>query len=115
MFIDLNHTGIYVIPGYTDMRKQITGLSGVIYDLSDIDQQAPNIFIFCGKTRKILKVLYWDQNGFCLWQKKLSKDKFPWPCEGENLENITLEKLHLLLKGIDFWKEHKPLPPKVFY
>ena len=115
MFLDLSTVGIYVIPGFTDMRKQINGLSTVLYDLCEIDLQEPNIFIFCGKSKKILKVLYWDRNGFCLWQKKLGKDKFPWPQEGDELEYIGLDKLHLLLKGIDFWKEHKPLPTKVFF
>ncbi len=52
MFLDLSKVGIYVISGYTDMRKQITGLSSILYDMSDIDLQAPNIFIFCGKTKK---------------------------------------------------------------
>ena len=115
MFLDLDKVGIYIIPGFTDMRKQITGLSTILYDFCDIELQNPNIFIFCGKTKKILKVLYWDRNGFCLWQKKLGKDRFPWPKTEGDLEQIELEKLHLLLKGIDFWKEHKTLGSKEFF
>jgi len=73
MFIDLSKVGIYVVPGFTDMRKQINGLSSLLYDIIDIDLQQPNIFIFCGKIKKHLKILYWEINGFCLWQKKLGK------------------------------------------
>lgn len=115
MFPDLEKVNIYIIPGFTDMRKQITGLSSILYDNCEIDLQESNIFIFCGKTKKILKVLYWDRNGFCLWQKKLGKDRFPWPKTEGDLEQIDLDKLKLLLKGIDFWKEHKTLESKEFF
>lgn len=115
MFLDLSKVDIYVIPGYTDMRKQINGLTSLLYDITEIDLQLPNIFIFCGKTKKHLKILYWETNGFCLWQKKLGKDRFPWPKTDQDLEVIDLDKLRLLLKGIDFWKEHKPLDSKVFF
>ena len=115
MFIDLSAVGIYVIPGYTDMRKQINGLTGLLYDITEIDLQQPNIFIFCGKTKKHLKILYWENNGFCLWQKKLGRDRFPWPKDSQDLEVIDLSKLKLLLKGINFWSEHKSLDTKVFF
>lgn len=109
MFPDLNNFSIYIVPGYVDMRKQITGLSSVLYDTTEINLQEPNIFIFCGKTKKILKALYWDKNGFCLWQKKLCKDRFPWPNTEGEIELLDLDKLTLLLKGIDFWRAHKPM------
>ncbi len=115
MFIDLHAVEIFIIPGFTDMRKQINGLSSALFDLCDIDLQEPNIFVFCGKSKKILKILYWDRNGFCLWQKKLGKDKFPWPKEANDLENIDLDKLNMLLNGIDFWKEHKAIVSKTFF
>ena len=68
MLLDLSKVSIYIIPGAIDMRKQITGLSALVFDTSDIDLQGNNIFIFCGRTKKILKILYWDKNGYCLWQ-----------------------------------------------
>lgn len=115
MFIDLNSVEIYAIVGFTDMRRQITGLASIVYDLSDIDLQSPNIFIFCGKSKKILKILYWDLNGFCLWQKKLNKDRFPWPNKTSDLEQLDLSKLQLLLKGIDFWKAHQKIDSKSYF
>lgn len=114
MFIELAKVGIYIVPGFTDMRKQINGLTGMLYDVTDIDLQEPNLFVFCGKTRKHLKILYWEINGFCLWQKKLGKDKFPWPKNNDDLKTIDLDRMRLLLKGIDFWQEHKSLGSKVF-
>jgi transposase len=115
VFLNLSQMKIYIIPGVTDMRKQIRGLSALLFDICDLNLQESNLFIFCGKTRKILKILYWDINGFCLWQKKLERDKFPWPRDQEEMEVIDLEKLQLLLKGIDFWKEHKPVSSIDFF
>lgn len=115
MFIDLDKVGIYAIVGFTDMRKQINGLASILYDITEINLQAPNIFIFCGRTKKIIKILYWDLNGFCLWQKKLGKDSFPWPKTELELEQLDLPKLHLLLKGIDFWKEHQKIDSKYLF
>ncbi|WP_083963614.1 IS66 family insertion sequence element accessory protein TnpB [Spirochaeta cellobiosiphila] len=41
------------------------------------DPLSQSLFLFCGRNRKLIKVLYWDRNGFCLWQKRLERDKFP--------------------------------------
>ena len=35
----------------------------------------------------MLKVLYWDRNGFCLFLKRLEKHHFKWPSsKGEVME-----------------------------
>ena len=53
--------------------------------------------------------MYWDRNGFCLWQKRLEKDKYPWPDTEKAVEQITNDQLEMLLSGIDFFKAHKPV------
>jgi transposase len=54
--------------------------------------------------------VYWDRTGFCLWQKRLEKDRFPWPRDEEQARcEIDAEKLRMLLEGIDFWSAHRPL------
>ena len=63
--------------------------------------------MFCGKTRRVIKVVYWDSNGFCLWQKRLERDLFPWPRSGDDLNEVTRQHIRLLLRVIDVWKEHK--------
>jgi transposase len=68
-----------------------------------------NIYLFCNRQRKILKALYWDRNGFCLWQKRLEKHKFPWPQNDEAARAISYKELKMLLEGIDFWNAHQPL------
>ena len=109
MFIDFTSFNIYVRPGFTDMRKAINGLSVMVHDLMNEDPLSGNLFLFCNKQRRILKAIYWDRNGFCLWQKRLEKHKFPWPINEETASQITSQELKMLLKGIDFSNAHSSL------
>lgn len=107
MFIDLSEFSIYIKPGKTDMRKQANGLSVIADEEMEKDVQSKNIFLFCSGDRKLIKCLYWDRNGFCLWQKRLEKYKYPWPDTEEAAKQITISELKMLLNGIDFFKVHK--------
>jgi len=109
MIIDWASVEIYVKPGYTDMRKQINGLSVLIEEEFGKDIFSSNLFLFCNRNRRRLKILYWDRNGFCLWLKRLEKDRFPWPRDGEEALKITKDQLAMLLKGINFFNAHKRL------
>jgi transposase len=98
---------IFVRMGFTDMRKQINSLSAVIQELKPEGPFDGSYYVFCGKTRKVIKIVYWDKNGFCLWLKRLEQDSFPWPKAGDELDEMTRQHIRLLLRGIDVWKEHK--------
>ena len=100
---------VFVRLGFTDMRKQINGLAAIVQDIRPDGPFDGSYFVFCGKTRRVLKVIYWDSTGFCLWQKRLENDQFPWPREGDAIDEMTFENIRLLIKGIDVWKEHKPV------
>ena len=109
MIIDLCEYQFYLKPGTTDMRKAINGLSQLIQNQMNHCPFSKSLFLFCGKTRQNLKIIYWDNNGFCLWQKKLEKQKFPWPQTKEEALEITHDQLKMLLAGIDFFHAHKKL------
>jgi transposase len=109
MLIDFLPTRIFIRPGYTDMRKASNGLSMLVQDEMTLDPFSGFLFLFCNKQRKLLKGLWWDQNGFWLCQKKLEKDKFPWPETENEVQELSSDELRLLLRGIDFWKAHKPI------
>ncbi len=101
---------IYVRPGATDMRKQINGLAVVVEQQMEVSPFEAALFLFCNRERRILKGLYWDRNGFCLWQKRLEKHRFPWPRDAEQAKReIDGERLRLLLGGVDFWGAHEEL------
>lgn len=109
MNINWNQAGIFIQPGSTDMRKQINGLAIIVEEVLNENSMSGNLYLFCSKSRRRLKILYWDRNGFCMWQKRLEQDRFPWPkTKGEVLE-ITREELFMLLDGINFFNAHKKL------
>ena len=104
---------IFVRLGFTDMRKQINGLAAIVQELRPEGPFDGSYFVFCGKTRRVAKILYWDSTGFCLWQKRLERDAFPWPNSGGELDETTRVRIRALLRGIDIWKEHKPVAYRV--
>ena len=65
------------------MRKQINGLVIIIEQQMEANVFEPSLFLFCNGERRILKAIYWDRTGFCLWQKRLEKHRFPWPRNDE--------------------------------
>ena len=75
----------------------------------EYDPFSKSLFLFCNGQHRLLKIVYWDRNGFCLWQKKLQRDKFPWPESEDAAREIRFEELKMLLDGIDFFKAHQVL------
>ncbi len=99
----------FIKPGPTDLRKSINGLSMMAQDNLQQDPLSGNLFMFCNRRRNILKAVYWDRNGFCLWLKRLELERFPWPETSDEGMEITKEQFAWLLDGIDFFRAHKNL------
>ena len=109
MIIDLSKVRIFVRPGSTDMRKAVNGLSLIVQEEMGQDPFSGSVYLFCNRSRKILKAVYWDKTGFWLSQKRLEEDRYPWPQDEEAVRELTGEQLQMLLGGIDFFKAHKEL------
>jgi transposase len=109
MVIDLSTVKIFLRPGHTDMRKAVNGLSVIVQEVMAHNPFSGSVYLFCNRERKLLKAVYWDRTGFWLCQKRLEKDKFPWPEDEEEVRELTGEQLQMLLSGIDFFKAHKEL------
>jgi len=109
MIFDMSKVRIFIRPGYTDLRKAVNGLSGIAEQQMEGEPFSGNMYLFCNRGRKLLKALYWDRNGFWLSQKRLEKDKYPWPETDEAVRELSGEELTMLLAGIDFFRAHKPL------
>jgi len=92
---------VYLALGNTDMRKAINGLSILVENSLSLDPFSGSLFVFTNRRRNILKILYWDRNGFCLWQKRLEKDRFRWPEPGCEVVEIEGQELFFLLEGLD--------------
>jgi len=91
------------------MRKQMLSLSVYVAENLQGDPLSGDLYLFCSRDRRLMKALYWDRNGFCLWQKRLEKDRFPWPQDREEVLGISRDELDMLLSGIDFFNAHKTL------
>lgn len=105
------HTRVFLGLGVTDMRKSINGLSALVESLFDLDPFSGHLFVFSNRRRNIVKILYWDRNGFCIWHKRLEKERFKWPGQdGESLE-LDHRQLGWLLDGLDYSriKAHRKL------
>lgn len=103
---------VYLHREPVDFRKQINGLSLIVDATMNSSIFDGGLFVFCNKPRDKLKVLYWDVCGFCLWHKRLEKDKFIWPrCADEAIISWNAEQLNWLLRGFNVSqiKPHKAL------
>ena len=109
MIIDPSKTRIFIRPGHTDLRKASYGLTAIVQEEMKENPFSGSVSLFCNRERKLLKAVYWDKTGFWLSQKRLEKEKYPWPCTIEAVKEITGEELQMLLSGIDFFKAHKEL------
>jgi transposase len=101
-----NGKRIFVIPGWTDSRKQIKGLTELLQRLTTAKKLfGGNYFIFCNKRRNSVKIMYWDFDGFCLLQKKYD-DRFFWPSEARSgpMERKASD-IRKLLHGVNIWSE----------
>ena len=92
---------VYLATAATDMRKSISGLSILVWNRLAMDPFSGHMFTFCNHRRNMVKILYWDRNGFCLWQKRLERERFFWPETVAEVKEIQVRQLRWLLDGLD--------------
>ena len=95
---------VYLGLGHTDMRKSIDGLSILVSNHLKEDPFSGHLYVFCNRKHTILKLLYWDTNGFCLWHKRLEKHRFRWPDESGAVKEISNRELEWLISGMDIYQ-----------
>ena len=100
---------VYLALGSTDMRKSINGLSIMVERAMELNPFSGELFVFCNRRRNIIKILYWDRNGFCLWHKRLEQDRFKWPKSEKEVMAIDRSQLQWLLCGLDIVDAHRQL------
>lgn len=100
---------VWLVLGKTDMRKSINGLSDAVANQLKLDPMSGQYFVFCGRTRDRMKILYWDRNGYALWYKRLEADRFRWPRDENEARAITGEQLEWLLSGLDIAQAHRAI------
>ena len=104
---------VYLAMGPTDMRKGFAGLSVLAQDTLKQDPFSGHLFVFRGKRGDLVKILYWDGQGFCLFAKRLEKGRFVWPITREGSVTLTPAQLSMLLEGIDWRAPQRTWQPTV--
>ena len=100
MFVDPGTVYLHRDP--VDFRKSINGLSLIVEQAMVLSIYDQALFVFCNKQRDKIKILYWDSSGFCLWYKRLEKERFKWPRkDNQSTVILTEEQFHWLLRGFD--------------
>ncbi len=85
------------------MRKSFDTLAGTVRELLAQDPQSGHLFVFCGRRRHLVKILYWDGTGFWLLAKRLARGTFAWPDaeDGRSAIELRADELGALLGGVD--------------
>jgi transposase len=98
------------------MRKSIDGLAAVVSYTIDQDPLSQQLFVFCNRGKNKLKILFWDQNGFWLFYKRLERGQFRWPAlSSARALCVTRRQLGWLLDGLPIEQKqaHKPVAAKI--
>lgn len=94
---------VFLCTSRTDMRKGFDTLAVLVRDGLGYDPLSGHLFLFVGRRRDRLKILYWDGDGYALWYKRLEKGTFRMPVAKPDAASIELKasELAMLLEGID--------------
>ena len=107
--LPVKKSNVYLALGITDMRKSINTLSIMVEGALKRNPFSGDLFVFCNRRKTHIKVLYWENNGFCLLLKRLEKGRFYWPANEEEVINITPRGLRWLLDGLKLQELKTPI------
>ena len=99
-------TRVWLAAGVTDMRKGFNGLAALAQDVLKQDPFSGHLFVFRGRRGDLLKVIWFDGQGACLYSKRLERGRFVWPSATTGKVTLTPAQLSMLLEGID-WRAPK--------
>ena len=114
--IQWSEVPIYMHRTPVDFRKSINGLLMIVESDMVVSPFSESLFVFGNASRDKIKILYWDKTGFCLWYKRLEKERFKVPLS-RGILTLTFQQLRWLLDGLDYTKiqGHKTLFYKEFF
>ena len=87
---------VYIVTGYTDMRRGIDGLCRIVEGKLKCDPYSADVFLFCGRNSTKMKALVWDGDGFLLLYKRLDNGKYRWPRNEQEAKRLTEQQIRWL-------------------
>ena len=95
-------TRIWLAAGVTDMRRGFPGLSAQVQTVLNEQPYSGHVFVFRGRRGDIIKCLWFDGDGLCLFAKRLERGRFVWPKADSGTVSLSRAQLSMLLEGIDW-------------
>ena len=108
-----SHTKIWIAAGVTDLRRGFTGLSALVQTRVEQNPLSGQVFIFRGRRGDLVKLIWFDGDGLCLFQKRLERGRFIWPQATEGSVSLTRAQLSMLLEGIDWRRPERTWDPQL--
>ena len=91
---------VYLVTGYTDLRRSIDGLAAIVQGQLQLDPFCKGLFLFCGRRYDRIKGLLWEGDGFLLLYKRLDNGRFQWPRNETEAKLLTPQQTRWLLEGL---------------
>ena len=95
-------THIWIAAGVTDLRRGFDGLSAIAQTALEQNPFSGHVFVFRGRRGDLIKLLWWDGDGLCLFAKRLEDGIFRWPKIEDGVMRLSAAQLSALLEGLDW-------------
>ena len=106
-------TKIWLAAGVTDMRRGFDGLSAQVQTVLRQQTFSGHVFIFRGRRGEIVKCLWFDGDGLCLFAKRLERGRYIWPKAESGVMLLSRAQLSMLLEGIDWRRVERTWSPEI--
>ena len=97
-----SNTRVWLAAGVTDMRRGFNTLAAQAETSLSEDPYSGHLFVFRGRCGDLVKIIWWDQQGACLFSKRLERGRFVWPAAKDGKVSMSSAQLSMLLEGIDW-------------
>jgi len=97
---------VWLATGYTDMRKGFPSLALQVQEVLRKDPLSGHRFCFRGRRGDLIKIIWHDTQGACLFTRRLERGRFIWPSLADGVVSISQAQMSYLLSGID-WRNRQ--------
>jgi transposase len=104
---------VWLVTGHTDMRKGFGSLAVLVQETLKRDPFDGNLFVFRGRRGDLIKMIWHDGQGACLFTKRLERGRFIWPSVADGAVTISTAQMAYLVEGIDWRMPQKTWRPEL--
>ena len=105
------NTRVWLAVGVRDMRRGFNTLATQAEQVLAEDPYSGHMFVFRGRRGDLLKIIWWDGQGACLFSRRLERGRFVRPAVREGKVSLRPSQLSMLLEGIDWRTPQKTWRP----